>query len=63
MARTKLILMSFNTGKDYDLIILVPPLSLEENMSANSESCEEGKNLSVQSSSPSLYQMIIPTEA
>ena len=47
MARTKLILTSFNTDKYYDLITLFsnPSLSLEENMSANSESREEGKTL------------------
>ena len=50
MARAKLILTSFNTDKYYDLITLFspPPLSLEENMSANSESHEEGKSSSVQ---------------
>ena len=53
MTRTKLILTSFNTDKYYDLITLIshPPLSLEESMSANSESREEGKKSSVQSSS------------
>ena len=53
MARCKLILTSFNADKYYDLISLFspPPLSLEENMSANSESREEGKNSSVQGSS------------
>ena len=52
MARCKLILMSFNKDKYYNLITLFlpPPLSLEENMAGNSESCEEGKNLSIQSS-------------
>ena len=50
MARTKLIITSFNTDKDHDLITLFspPPRSLEVNMS---QSHEEGKNSSVQSSS------------
>ena len=50
MARTKLIITSFNTDKYHDLIALFspPPRSLEVNMS---ESREEGKNSSVQSSS------------
>ena len=59
MERTKLILTSFNTDNDtmmyYGLITLFSPLplymSLEEDMSANSESREEGKNSSAQSSS------------
>ena len=50
MARTKLIITSFNTDKYHDLIALFspPPRSLEVSMS---ESREEGKNSSVQSSS------------
>ena len=50
MARTKLIITSFNTDKYHDLVALFspPPRSLEDNMS---ESHEEGKNSSVQSSS------------
>ena len=50
MARTELIITSFNTDKYHDLITLFspPPQSLEVNMS---QSREEGKNSSVQSSS------------
>ena len=50
MARTKLIITSFNTDKYHDLIALFspPPRSMEVNMS---ESREEGKISSVQSSS------------
>ena len=50
MARTKLIIMSFTTDKYHNLIALFspPPRSLKVNMS---ESREEGKNSSVQSSS------------
>ena len=50
MARTKLIITSFNTDKYHDLIALFSPLprSLEVNMS---QSREEGKISSVQSSS------------
>ena len=45
--------ININTDKYYDLITLLspPPLSLEENMSANSESRAVGKNWSIQSSS------------
>ena len=48
MARTKLIIMSFNTDKYHDLITLFspPPRSLEVNMS---QSREEGKNSSSES--------------
>ena len=50
MARTKLIITSFKTDKYHDIIALFPPSprSLEVNMS---ESREEGKHLSLQSSS------------
>ena len=50
MARTKLIITSFNTDKYHDIIALFPPSprSLEVNMS---ESREEGKHSSLQSSS------------
>ena len=50
MARTKLIITSFNTDKYHDLIALFspPPRSLEVSISENRE---EGKNSSVQSSS------------
>ena len=48
MARTKLIITSFNTDKYHDLITLFspPPRSLEVNMS---QSHEEGKNSSAES--------------
>ena len=48
MARTKLIITSFNTDKYHDLITLFspPPRSLEVNMS---QSREEGKNSSTES--------------
>ena len=56
MARCKLVLISFNTDKYYDLIILFspPPLSLEENMSADSESHVEGKT------HPTPYKVHLP---
>ena len=54
MARTKLIITSFNTDKYHDLIVLYspPPQSLEVNMS---QSREEGKNSPVQSSSTEYF--------